>query len=200
MIGYRQASFGDRWLLECLLMVTILLTSQSIGFSQTITVTPSAGGRFSSPVETNVLVQYATPPGWHRLGDRFGFVPDASKDVPIVELQVLARVDSTELAQYKKGHPEWTPSPKYTFAYESLRESSHIKSIEKVASFDGGQNGRLNLWHLDGDSYDVYIILIVDDHVTVELNLRCDDPKVVKQYLKVLKEEARSIQIIRHNE
>ena len=151
------------------------------------------------PAERNVLVQYATQLGWHRRDEGPAFVPDRTKDVPIIELQVLPRVDSQEVASYKTVHPEWTPSPKYTFAFESLRESSPIKSIKKVGSFDGKQNGRLNLWHLDGDSYDVYVVLIVDGHVSVELSLRCDDPKLLKRYLSVLKDEARSVHILRHN-
>jgi hypothetical protein len=145
----------------------------------------------------NVLVQYAPPPGWRRRSERPVFVPDESKDIPRIELQVLARIDSKEIAMYKKAHPEWIPSPKYTFAFESLRESSPIRSIEKVGSFDGEKTGQLNLWQVHGDAYDVYIVLISEGHITVELSLRCDDKNLLKRYLVVLKDTARSVQIIR---
>ena len=99
---------------------------------------------------------------------------------------------------YTKDRLEFYKNPRSSVAFESLRESDTIKSIKKIESFDAKPNGMLKLWHLHADSYDMYVVLIVEGHVIVEVNLRCDDHALIKPYLKVLKEEARSVRIIRH--
>src|SRR5215469_4636380 len=99
---------------------------------------------------------------------------------------------------YTKNQPNLFKDPKRSEAFESLRESDTIKSIKKIGSFDGKPNGLLNLWRLHANSYDMYVALIVDGHVIVEVNLRCDDHALVKPYLEVLKDEARSVRIIRN--
>ena len=175
----------------------VWLSLCSTGLSQTVTVDPTAAMRFSPPVEKNVLVQYATPAGWHRWNEGGGFFPNRDKDYPVIVLQVGCHVESEEQARYNANRPEWMEDPKYTFAFETLRESSPIRSIKKVGSFSGKPNGKLKLWRLHADSYDMYVVLIVDGHVNVEVNLRCDDRKLLQQCLKVLKEEARSVRIIR---
>jgi hypothetical protein len=67
-----------------------------------------------------------------------------------------------------------------------------------MESFDGKQNGRLTLWRVHGDMYDLDITEVISGKVWVDLSLRCDDPKLLKQYLELLKEKACSVRIIRY--
>jgi len=72
---------------HCLLVAILWLALHSTGLSQTITVDPTAGMKFSPPLEKNVLVQYATPAGWHRWNEGGGFSPNRDKDYPVIVLR-----------------------------------------------------------------------------------------------------------------
>ncbi len=156
-----------------------------------------------APIETGVTVRVAQPEGWVTVPIGDGtyqgpsclavYSPKPEPASSVIELEIVTNIRP-------KTQDKELPSPEDpvgTRVVGNMRPAGRIRSVRKIGSFDGKQNGRLVLWLVHGDQYDVYITKVISGNAWVDLSLRCDDPKLLKQYLGVLKEEARSVQIIR---
>jgi hypothetical protein len=78
-----------------------------------------------------------------------------------------------------------------------MRAACDIRALKKIDVFDGKRNGRLTLWQVNCEMYDLYITKVISGNVWVDASLRCDDHELLERNLRVLREEARSVRIIR---
>ncbi|MGH8094088.1 MAG: hypothetical protein ACREIF_11545 [Chthoniobacterales bacterium] len=175
----------------------------SMCYSSTLPLVPSVVFN-GAPLETDVRVQITEPDGWVKVPpignpDFRGpysvvvYSPRPEPSFPVIELEITANVKPK--VPFKNQLPP--QDPKGTIAVGNMETAAPISSIKRVEYFDGKHNGRLALWRAHNRQYDVYVTIVVSGNVWVDLCLRCDDPKLLKTYLKLLKDEARSVRITR---
>jgi hypothetical protein len=180
-----------------LLLFTIaLFVLSSICYSVTLTLIPSVVFN-GAPLETRLRVQFTPPEGWALIPpignsnyrgpySLVTYSPRPEPSFPVVELQVVANVKPK--VPFKGQLPPQDPMG--TRAVSNMRSAGPILSVRKVGHFDGKQNGPLTLWRAHGIQYDVYTTTIASGNVWVDLSLRCDDSKLLKPYLTLLKESS----------
>ena len=109
---------------------------------------------------------------------------------------VEAEVTVGGLASLSYPDEEWK-KPMNSGAVSNVLSAGKISKITKIGYFDAGQNGKLPIWEVRSSAYDVFVVLIVRDHVVVDVCLRGDDADDLVKYLGTLKELTRGIQIVK---
>ena len=195
----------------CACLVLIFFWAPPL-LSQTLTVPLKGPAPDIAPLgeaEKGAYLEVQTPNGWHLYGTQDGlpanypqlptFLPNGrSKKLLLnqpIELSFDGGVevlDDIKSESFRKNPRNGEAATHYGPG------TGQTFTVRKIETFDGKQNGKLTLWRLR-KSYDTYDVIMTSGPCWAELWLRCDDSKLLKQCLNVLKGEARTLRIVRPN-
>lgn len=177
----------------------LILLTVPIHAGEQLVVKPITRG-FDPPLRPNPKILASLPPGWRLLDTPYGagitFIPAGDAfDSRNAELSVYASV-SGRLGKIKASYVD----PRGTLSMTYLKSAARPSEIKKIGSFDAGRHGKLPIWLIRSPAYDFYLVMIVEEDLSIEIQLRAEDADQVVRYLDDLKLLVRSISIERKHE
>ena len=178
--------------LEILLFIALVVTVHAED-RYLVEATPLGVG---APLQPTAKIFVSRPPRWRLLKTPYAagisFVPEeGSRNSQNVELSVIANV-SGSLHKITKS---FNSDPLNTSSLTFLKTAAAPGRAKMFGFFDTGRHGRRPIWLVRSSAYDLYLILIVREDLSIEISLRADDADKATKYLEDFKQVARSISI-----